>query len=112
MNVFGSKKSKLSEFYAQLSEVYSKFESREVSPETSNKAILLIVGEYSGEDQLMSLYKTLACKKDTESVDEMILNMIKEGANKIVCIKEYRRLTGLGLKESKYYIEANFREFQ
>lgn len=39
-------------------------------------------------------------------IDEVILDMARDGCSKIECIKKYREMSGAGLREAKEAVEA------
>lgn len=76
---------------------------KEAGSEVSEEGIGVMDG-YDSVDQIEEEYRTGVIDR-LQAIEATLMKHMAEGTNKIEAIKEYRAITGLGLKESKDAVE-------
>lgn len=122
-NVFGVPCTSSAQYFTSLGAIFAQHDEGQLKTEDLNQAILLACGQYySTDSEMIAEYRKLSLEtqvKHFEASDHVpdrfyrsldaagpYLNSCKtEDNDKIRLIKEARRVTGSGLKESKIFIE-------
>lgn len=111
MNIFGGPRLSPKEYHSKMHAVYKSFDAEDIGAEDANRLLLVTIGNYvENFEQLQSAYLSATVPRvnilDSWIKSFEVLNGRMPG--KIEAIKEYRRISGMGLKESKEFIEEHY----